>query len=264
MHVLTNIHFLDESPEARIGQMFPDYGDLGGTGIRSPGETMMPKLSILSSKGETVGFQSDSETDFEDYYANDKFPVKVLAENAQFMKKDSLILKYRTDMMLEDEWKDVTMTCIEKCDIKDYSDYNADFTIPVRNSVYRAYIPATEESMNVQFYAVAQDSRLADNNFGGYITTGYGASEPIEIFVDDIIGFGNGIVDFFAVAIMMGIMYGVVWGGLYKTVGIATEAERRKNEEDDILNKTPKKKAKPPVKPPANKAKSIAAIPKEG
>jgi hypothetical protein len=101
--------------------------------------------------------------------------------------------------------------------------------------VYKAYVPATEESMNVQFYAVAQDSRLADQNFGGYITTGYGASEPIEVFVDDIIGFGNGIVDFFAVAIMMGIMYGVVWGGLYKTVGIATEAERRKNKEDELL-----------------------------
>jgi hypothetical protein len=96
--------------------------------------------------------------------------------------------------------------------------------------------------MNVQFYAVAQDSRLANENYGGYITTGYGASEPIEIFVDDIIGFGNGIVDFFAVAIMMGIMYGVVWGGLYKTVGIATEAERRKNEEDEIPET--KKKAK--------------------
>jgi hypothetical protein len=61
---------------------------------------------------------------------------------------------------------------------------------------------------------------------------------------------------------MMAIMYGVVWGGLYKTVGIATEAERRKNEEDEILNKSPKKKAKPPTKPPPKK--SIAAIPKEG
>ena len=269
MHVLTNIHFLDESPEARIGQMFPDYGDLSGTGIRSPGETMMPHLSILSSSGEKVGFQSDSDVDFEEYYANDRFPVKVLAENAQFMKKDSLILKYRTEMMLEGEWKDLPMRCIENCDIKDYSDYNADFTIPVRNSVYKAYIPETEDSMNVQFYAVAQDSRLADNNFGGYITTGYGASEPVEIFVDDIVGFGNPIVDFFAMAIMMGLMYGVVWGGLYKTVGIATEAERRKNEGDELVNKTPKKKTKPPAKPPDKgnikkvTPKSIAAIPKE-
>jgi hypothetical protein len=80
--------------------------------------------------------------------------------------------------------------------------------------------------------------------------------------VDDIIGFGNGIVDFIAVAMMMAIMYGVVWGGLYKTVGIATEAERRKNEEDEILNKSPMKKAKPPTKPPPKK--SIAAITKEG
>ena len=65
MHLLTNMHFLDESPEARIGQMFPDFGDLEGDGISSPEETMMPKLSILSSKGENVGFQSDTEVDFE-------------------------------------------------------------------------------------------------------------------------------------------------------------------------------------------------------
>ena len=52
--------------------------------------------------------------------------------------------------------------------------------------------------------------------------------------MDDIVGFGKPIIDFIAVAIMMGIMYGVVWGGLYKTVGIATEAERKKNEEDNL------------------------------
>jgi hypothetical protein len=63
--------------------------------------------------------------------------------------------------------------------------------------------------------------------------------------VDDIIGFGNPIIDFFAVAIMMGIMYGVVWGGLYKTVGIATKAERIKNEEDSLPKpKRAKKTAK--------------------
>ena len=27
---------------------------------------------------------------------------------------------------------------------------------------------------------------------------------------------------------MMGMLYGVVWGGLYKAVGIATEAEKKK------------------------------------
>jgi len=64
-------------------------------------------------------------------------------------------------------------------------------------------------------------------------------------------------------------MYGVVWGGLYKTVGIATVAERKKNEGDELLNKEPKKKAKPPTKPPPNaninkvEHKSVAAIPKD-
>ena len=272
MHLLTNIHFLDESPEARIGQMFGSYNQIGSEGIYSPEDTMMPTLTILSSKGESVGFQSDTDVSFEKYYANDDFPVKVLVENSQFMKKDSIFLKYRNDNMMEGEWKEVPMICSENCDVKAIGDVNssAGFNIQKRDSVYKAYVPETEESMNVQFYAVAQDSRLASQNFGGYVTTGYGASEPIEIFVDDIIGFGNGIVDFFAVAIMMGIIYGVVWGGLYKTVGIATEAERRKNEDDKVMNKAPKKKAKPPAKPPAKgntgniKPKTVAAIPKEG
>ncbi|MDG1544056.1 MAG: hypothetical protein P8R34_03680, partial [archaeon] len=185
-------------------------------------------------------------------------PVRVKVEDAQFMLQDSLLLNYRTDEMAEGVWKEIPMSCIEGCDTKDYSDYSAEFTIPRRDSVFKAYIPEVEESTNIQFYAVAQDSRLANEYGGGFVLTGYGAAEPIEIFVDDIIGFGNGLVDFIAVAMMMGIMYGVVWGGLYKTVGIATEAERRKNEEDEILNKSPKKKAKPPSK------KSIAAITKEG
>jgi hypothetical protein len=255
MHLLTNMHFLDESPEARIGQMFPDYGDLNGPGIHSPSDTMMPQLSIMSSKGETVGFQSDTEVDFGDYYANDRLPVRVKVEDAQFMLKDSLVLNYRTDEMAEGVWKELPMSCIEDCDIKDYSDYNLDFTIPRRDSVFRAYIPATVDSTNIQFYAVAQDSRLASEFGGGFIATGYGAEEPIKIFVDDIIGFGNPVLDFLGVGIMMAIMYGVVWGGLYKTVGIATEAERRKNEGD-----IPAKKTK---KPSAIAKRSVAAIPKE-
>jgi hypothetical protein len=231
MHLLTNMHLLDESPEARIGQMFPDYGDLNGPGIHSPEDTMMPELSILSSKGKTVGFQSDTEVDFGDYYANDRLPVRVKVENAQYMLQDSLILNYRTAEMPDGEWIELPMSCIQDCDTKDYTDYSADFTIPRRDSIFRAYIPETEESTYIEFYAVAQDSRLANEFGGGFVVTGYGNAEPIEIFVDDIIGFGNPIADFIAVVLMMALMYGVVWGGLYHTVGIATEAERKKNEE---------------------------------
>jgi len=244
MHLLTNMHFLDESANARIGQMFPDFGDIDGDGISSPEETMMPKLSILSSKGETVGFQSDTEVDFGEYFAKDDLPVRVKVEDSQFMLKDSLMLNYRTEEMAKDVWKEIPMSCIEGCDTKDYSDYSDAFTIPRRDSVFIAYIPEVDEATNIQFYAVAQDSRLANEYGGGFVLTGYGAAEPIEIFVDDIIGFGNPIIDFFAVAIMMGIMYGVVWGGLYKTVGIATESERRKNEEDSLPKPKTRKTAK--------------------
>ena len=162
------------------------------------------------------------------------------------------MLNYRTDEMTEGVWKVIPMSCIEGCDTKDYSDYSDAFTIPRRDSIFIAHIPKVEESTNIQFYAVAQDSRLANEYGGGFVLTGYGAAEPIEIFVDDVIGFGNPIIDFIAVAAMMGIMYGVVWGGLYKTVGIATEAEKRKNA-GETVKKTGTTRAK----------RSIAAIPKE-
>jgi len=274
MHLLTNMHFLDESPKARIGQMISsDYGNLGVDTINSPEETMMPKLTILSEKGDAVnvGFGSDTNVEFDEdrIYSNDDIPVKVKVDNAQYMLKDSLFLKYRTKKMPDGIWNEVPMYCIENCDVKDYSNFNNTGGVPVRDSVYKAYIPETEESMNVQFYAVGQDSRLANGVGGGFVFTGYGDSEPVQIFVDDVIGFGNPIIDFFGVAIMMAIMYGVVWGGLYKTVGIATVAERKKNEDDELLNKEPRKKTRPPTKPPPkaniNKVerKSVAAIPKD-
>ncbi|MED5272440.1 MAG: M14 family zinc carboxypeptidase, partial [Candidatus Thermoplasmatota archaeon] len=249
MHLLTNIYFMDESPKARIGQMITsDTGNLGIGTINSPEETMMPKLTILSNKKAkevfTFGSESKVEFDEERVYANDDIPVEVRVENAQYMLRDSLHLKYRTEKMPEGIWEEVPMTCIENCDTKDYSNYNNSGGVLVRNSVYEAKIPETEDSMNVEFYAVAQDSRLANAFGGGFVYTGYGNAEPVEIFVDDVIGFGNPIIDFFAVAMMMGIMYGVVWGGLYKTVGIATESERRKNEDDSLPKPKARKTAK--------------------
>ena len=151
-----------------------------------------------------------------------------MVEDAQFMLKDSLAMRYRTAEMPEGVWSELTMSCVENCDPRDYSDYSAEFTIPRRDSIFRAYIPATEPSTHIQFYAMAQDSRLANEFGGGFVYTGYGAAEPAEIFVDDIVGFGNIVADVLAVGIMMLIIYGVVWGGLYRMVGLAVAAERRK------------------------------------
>ena len=245
MHLLTNIHFLDESPKARIGQMITsDTGNLGVDSINSPEDTMMPKLTILSNKdAEKVGFGTDSSVEFDEdrMYSNDDISVKVSVENSQYLLQESLKLMYRTEQMQEDMWNEITMSCITNCDSKDYSNYNSSSGfVNVRNSVYEAKIPETEDSMDVQFYAVGQDSRLAYAFGGGFVFTGYGSAEPITIFVDDIIGFGNPYVDFFAMIFMMGILYGVVWGGLYKAVGIATEAEKKK--EGNVS--TPKKSSR--------------------
>ena len=245
MHLLTNIHFLDESPKARIGQMITsDTGNLGVDSINSPEDTMMPKLTILSNKdAEKVGFGTDSSVEFDEdrMYSNDDISVKVSVENSQYLLQESLKLMYRTEQMQEDMWNEITMSCITNCDSKDYSNYNSSSGfVNVRNSVYEAKIPKTEDSMDVQFYAVGQDSRLAYAFGGGFVFTGYGSAEPITIFVDDIIGFGNPYVDFFAMIFMMGILYGVVWGGLYKAVGIATEAEKKK--EGNVS--TPKKSSR--------------------
>ena len=174
-------------------------------------------------------------------YSNDDISVKVSVENSQYLLQESLKLMYRTEQMQEDMWNEITMSCITNCDSKDYSNYNSSSGfVNVRNSVYEAKIPETEDSMDVQFYAVGQDSRLAYAFGGGFVFTGYGSAEPITIFVDDIIGFGNPYVDFFAMIFMMGILYGVVWGGLYKAVGIATEAEKKK--EGNVS--TPKKSSR--------------------
>jgi len=260
MHLLTNMHFLDESPEARIGQMVgSDFGDFDLETINSPEETMMPKLAILSNKDAVdVGFGTDSNVEFDEnvVYSNEEITVKVRVDNAQYMLNDSLTLKYRTEQMAEGLWEETSMSCIENCDPRKYD--RGDAGVNTRTSIYSTDIPKTEDSMNVQFYAVAQDSRLASTYGGGFVYTGYGSAEPVEVFVDDIVGFGNPVLDFIGVAMMMGIMYGVVWGGLYRTVGIATEAEKRKNE-GDVVSKIAKKKAKPPKKPGK---KRIAAIPK--
>ena len=48
---------------------------------------------------------------------------------------------------------------------------------------------------------------------------------------DDIVGFGNPVLDVIAVGFMMLIIYSVIWGGLYRMVGLAIAAERRKAEE---------------------------------
>ena len=264
MHLLTNIHFMDESPKARIGQMITsDTGNLGIGTINSPEETMMPKLTILSNKDAVeVGFGTDSNVEFDEdrLYSNDDIPVRVNVENAQYLLKDSLKLKYRNENMPKDIWNEVSMSCVNGCDVRDYSNYNNTGGVVVRNSIFEAKIPETEDSMNIQFYAVGQDSRLANAFGGGFVFTGYGDAEPLEVFVDDIIGFGNPIIDALAVMFMMSIMYGVVWGGLYKTVGIATEAEKRKNASEENLNRNPKKKAKPPTK--KIEKKSVTAVPK--
>lgn len=260
MHLLTNIYFMDESPNARIGQMITsDTGNLGIGTINSPEETMIPKLTILSNKDAIeVGFGTDSNVEFDEdrLYSNEDIPVRVDVENAQYLLKDSLILKYRNENMPEDTWNEVVMSCINGCDVRDYSNYNNTGGVVVRNSIYEAKIPETEDSMNIQFYAVGQDSRLANAFGGGFVFTGYGDAEPLEVFVDDIIGFGNPIIDALAVMFMMAIMYGVVWGGLYKTVGIATLAEKRKNAIEEKLNRN----TKPPAK--RNEKKSVAAVPK--
>ncbi|MEC7713168.1 MAG: M14 family zinc carboxypeptidase [Candidatus Thermoplasmatota archaeon] len=147
MHLLTNIYFMDESQKARIGQMITsDTGNLGIGTINSPEETMMPKLTILSNKDAVeVGFGTDSNVEFDEkkIYSNDDIPVRVNVENAQYLLKDSLKLKYRTEMMPEDIWGEVTMSCITGCDVKDYSNYNNTGGVVVRNSVYEAKIPET-------------------------------------------------------------------------------------------------------------------------
>ena len=72
-----------------------------------------------------VGFGTDSKVEFDEnkIYANDNIHVEVNVENAQYMLRDSLYLKYRTEKMPEGIWDEVAMTCVDNCDTKDYSNY---------------------------------------------------------------------------------------------------------------------------------------------
>ena len=84
----------------------------------------------------------------------------------------------------------------------------------ISHSIQGNFLPNDEVSITVP----PMKGILKEGNYNSYL----------EVFVDDIIGFGNPFVDFFAMLFMMGMLYGVVWGGLYKAVGIATEAEKKK------------------------------------
>ena len=192
MHLLSNIWMLEKSPEVQIakeGNRFPTIAAV-----------RYPELEI--------------ETVYDDYrYVNDDYPLRVRVHNADHLAKDSLEIRYRVS---GGAWQTVPMACYRDCTAQD--------------STFRGVIPSVEESGKVEYYVVGRDLRAANSDVfgGGWVFSGYGEAAPQPILVDDIVGFGNPVLDAIAVGFMMLIIYGVIWGGLYHMVGLAIAAERRK------------------------------------
>ena len=213
MHLLSNMHLLDKSAEAQIAS--------DNTMLRTVDEVRFPSIEILSIGDYDYclgGFDNcnDSYDTGSYFFVNDDYPVQAKVTNADHLAHHSLQLMYRT--IGDEDWNEADMICLSGCNAMD------------KESIVKGIIPSIEDSNSIEYYIIGQDSRSASGVGvgGGFVYSGYGAAAPNTFFVDEIIGFGNAIVDAIAVGLMMFVMYGIVWGGLYHFIGVAAAADRRK------------------------------------
>ncbi len=146
------------------------------------------------------------------FYAHDDYEIIVNVKNKDNLVRDSLTLHYQIEGK---QWIEVQMREVNE------------FDATGDRGTFRSVIPEVEESNIIKYYVQGRDIRGAD------VYAGYGPSSPYIFWVDDVVGFGDAILDALAVGAMMVIMYGAVWGGLYYFVGIAAEADRVKLEKPD-------------------------------
>ena len=157
----------------------------------------------------------EHELPHKQFYAKDDYEIIVNVKNKDNLVKDSLSMYYQVE---GDQWIEVPMKEINELEATRES------------GTFKAVIPEVEESNIIKYYIKGRDIRGAD------VYSRFGPSSPYIFWVDDVVGFGEGWKDTLAIAFMMVIMYGAVWGGLYYFVGVAAEADRRKlNPEDAHL-----------------------------
>ena len=138
------------------------------------------------------------------FYAKDDYPIKLDVRNADNLVSGSVKLYYQVN---GGNWHALVM----------HKGATSDGLVR-----YTATIPGVDEESLVKYYFQGRDIRDAD------VYAGYGPASPYFIQVDAVVGFGNVWADALAVGMMMLVIYGVVWGGLYYTVNLATEAEKLK------------------------------------
>lgn len=136
-------------------------------------------------------------------YRDEYYPVKVKVENYTNLVPDSMKVWYRVN---DGPWQYLPM--------EDKGD-----------GIYEVKIPGQRADVTVYYYFEGRDVR------GPAVYSGYGEGSPYHYFVDDIVGFGNKWLDAGVMLLMIGFLYGMVWGGFFKAIQIANQAEERKKKE---------------------------------
>jgi hypothetical protein len=137
------------------------------------------------------------------------YSVKVEVSNSQKLKKSSVYLNYKSGEY--GKWKRMEMRTND-------------------DEVYKATIPQQRGGRHVYYYIEGEAIYSEAESVNGVIHVQspiYGQYEPHSYFVDQSLG--DTFADLVAMVLMMILMFGIVYTGLFKSLKMAIDAEKRKN-----------------------------------
>jgi len=141
--------------------------------------------------------------------SDNTYTVKVEISNSQKLKKSSVFLNYKAGET--GSWKRIQMNTND-------------------NENYKATIPRQNGGKYVYYYVDAEAVYAEAKTIGGVIPVSspkYGQYEPYSYFVD--MSLGDTFGDLVAMILMMVLMFGIIYTGLFKSLKLAIDAEKRKN-----------------------------------
>jgi hypothetical protein len=137
------------------------------------------------------------------------YMVKVEISNTQKIKDGSVYLYYKSGEL--GTWKKKEMRTRD-------------------DMVYKATIPQQRGGKNVYYYIEAKAVYNEAESVDGAIpvlSPSYGQYEPHSYFVDQSLG--DTFADLVGMVLMIILMFGIVYTGLFKSLKLAIDAEKRKN-----------------------------------
>jgi hypothetical protein len=137
------------------------------------------------------------------------YTVKVEISNTQKLKDGSVLLYYKSGE--DGDWKSKGMKTND-------------------DQVYKATIPQQRGGKNVYYYIEAKAVYIEAESVDGAITVlspTYGQYEAHSYFVD--LSLGDTFGDLAAMILMMALIFGLIYTGLFKSLKLAIDAEKRKN-----------------------------------